>query len=160
MRPVYVLVAVAAVAGYSSSGGTGSPKTSTSTSGGSVQTYLAAVNALCDGLQARVIEVTHGGSLDIPVADYLAQQPAHATLLSDFDQQVAKVPVPPAAKAQSGALATYVRFADQLDAKRLAAARQGAAAYAAEIGSEKGIAADPAIAGLSAAGFNDSCQAR
>jgi len=104
--------------------------------------------------------VTHGGSLDIPVADYLAQQPAHAKLLSDFDAQLARVPVPAAAKGKADAFATYVRFADQLDAKRLVAAHHGAAAYAAEISAEKAAPDSPAITALSAAGFSDSCQAR
>ena len=40
-----------------------------------VPTYLAAVNRLCDALLPKVTALTHGGSLDIPVADYLAQQP-------------------------------------------------------------------------------------
>src|SRR4051812_25346916 len=92
-----------------------SPDSSKSTSSGDgVQTYLTSVNALCDGLLARVIDVTHGGSLD---TDYLAQQPAHANLLSDFDEQLARVPVPTAAKGKAAAFAAYVHFADQLDAK-------------------------------------------
>jgi len=131
-----------------------------SSSGDGVQTYLNSVNTLCDALLTRVIAVTHGGSLDIPVADYLAQQPAHAKLLSNFDEQLARVPVPAAAKAKATAFADYVHFANQLDAKRLAAAKRGEAAYAAEISAEKSAAEDPALAGLSAAGFSDSCQAR
>jgi hypothetical protein len=125
-----------------------------------VPVYLGAVNALCDALQAKVIAVTHGGSLDIPVKDYLAQQPAHAKLLADFDRQLALVSVPAAAGDKATALASYVRFADQLDAKRLAAARQGQAAYAKEIESEASVESDPAIAARNAAGFSPSCDAR
>jgi len=124
------------------------------------QTYLAAVNRLCDALLPKVTAVTHGGSQDVPVTDYLAQQPAHAQLLGDFDQQLALVPVPAAAKGQAAVFAAYVGFANQLDAKRLAAAQQGAAAYAAEIQSEASAESDPAITARNAAGFAQSCDAR
>jgi hypothetical protein len=125
-----------------------------------VPTYLAAVNRLCDALLPKVTAVTHGGSLDVPVAAYLAQQPAHAQLLADFDQQLAAVPVPPAAKGQAAAFAAYVGFANQLDAKRLAAAQQGATTYAAEIRSEASAESDPAVTARTAAGFVQSCDAR
>jgi hypothetical protein len=133
---------------------------STGSGGAAVPAYLAAVNRLCDALLPKVIAVTHGGSLDIPVKRYLAQQPAHAKLLADFDHQLALVPVPPAAKDKAAAFDAYVRFANRLDAKRLAAAKRGAAAYAKEIRSEASVEADPAIAGLNAAGFDQSCEAR
>jgi hypothetical protein len=69
--------------------------------------------------------------------------------------------VPRAAAARARALAAYVAFAGKLDAARLKAARQGAAAYRREIDAEKKSAAsDPSIAGLGAAGFSQSCQAR
>jgi hypothetical protein len=111
-------------------------------------------------LLPKVIKVTHGGSLDIPVKKYLAQQPAHAALLAGFDRKLARVPVPPAAKTKAAVFAAYVRFAKRLDAKRLAAAKRGAAAYAKEIKSEASIESDPRITALSAAGFDESCQAR
>lgn len=125
-----------------------------------MQTYLDAVNGLCDALLPKVIKVTHGGSLDVPAKKYLAQQPAHAKLLADFDHKLARVPVPPAAKNQAAAFAAYVGFANRLDAKRLAAAKRGEAAYAKEIKSEASIESDPRITALSAAGFDESCQAR
>lgn len=123
-------------------------------------TYLDSVNALCDALLPEVIAVSHGGNLDIPVSDYLAQQPAHAKLLADFDQQLARVTVPPTAVAPKKVLDAYIAFANRLDSARLAAAKKGAAAYAAEIKAEAGAASDPTIVALTGAGFHDSCQAR
>src|ERR1700722_4240347 len=80
-----------------------------SAEGPAAQPYLDSVNRLCDALLPKVIAVTHGGSLDIPVKDYLAQQPAHAKLLADFDRQLALVPVPPTAADKAAAFAAYVR---------------------------------------------------
>jgi ABC-type Fe3+-hydroxamate transport system substrate-binding protein len=137
-----------------------SSRTATSPAGSTAQTYLDAVNRLCDALLPKVIAVTHGGSLDIPVRKYLAQQHAHEKLLAAFDRKLRNVPVPPAAKTKATVLQTYIRFADRLDAKRLAAARRGAAAYAKEVRSEASIESDPAITGLTAAGFHQSCEAR
>ena len=133
---------------------------STSSSASAVQAYLDTVNKLCDALLPKVIAVTHGGSLDIPVKAYLAQQPAHAKLLADFDRELANVPVPPAAQDKAGALMAYIVFANKLDARRLAAAKKGAAAYAKEIKSEASAENDPSIAARNAAGFNQSCDAR
>ena len=125
-----------------------------------MQSYLDAVNALCDALLPKVIAVTHGGSLDVPVKKYFAQQPAHAKLLADFDRQLAQVSVPATAKGKAAVFAAYVRFANRLDAKRYAAAKQGQAAYAKEVKSEASIESDPAITALIAAGFDQSCEAR
>jgi hypothetical protein len=126
-----------------------------------VQAYLEAVNKLCDALLPKVIAVTNGGSLDIPLKDFLAQLPAHTKLRTDFDKQLALIPVPPKAKDKADAFAAYIRFANQLDAKRLEAARLGATAYAKEIKAELASAAnDPSIAARNAAGFNESCDAR
>ncbi len=119
------------------------------------------MNKLCDALLPKVIAVTNGGSLDIPLKDFLAQLPAHRKLRSDFDRDLARVPVPPEAKDQADALKAYIRFANQLDAKRLAAAKQGPAVYAKEIRAEMIYApTDPTIAARNAAGFHDSCDAR
>jgi hypothetical protein len=126
-----------------------------------VQKYLDAVNRLCDDLLPKVIAVTNGGSLDIPLKDFLAQLPAHAKLRADFDRQLAAVPVPPQAVEKSRVLAAYIRFANDLDARRLRAARQGQASYDREIQAEmKSAVNDPRIAARTAAGFNDSCNAR
>jgi hypothetical protein len=57
-------------------------------------------------------------------------------------------------------LTADVRFADRLDAARLAAARKGQAAYATEARAESGVECDPTIAALASASFNDSCTAR
>ena len=117
-----------------------------------VQNYVDAVNQLCDALLPKVIAVTHGGSLDVPVKDYLAQQPAHAKL--------AAVPIPPTAVDKATVFAAYVYYADQLDAKRLAAAKRGTVAYAAEIKVEEAAPTDPSVTARNAAGFHASCDAR
>jgi hypothetical protein len=52
------------------------------------------------------------------------------------------------------------RRPDKLDAARLRAARQGAAAYQREIDAEKSAASDPSIAARDAAGFSQLCNAR
>jgi hypothetical protein len=146
-----VLVAACSSAGHPAA--PGPVPASSSSSSDAVQHYLTAVNALCDGLD--------GGQFDIPLKDYLAQLPQHTKLLGDFDRQLAAIVVPQAAAAQARALATYIAFANKLDAARLRAARQGAAAYQREIDAEKKSAAsDPSIAALGAAGFSQSCQAR
>jgi uncharacterized protein (DUF2236 family) len=134
---------------------------SVDTARASVQQYLTAVNKLCDDLLPKVIAVTNGGSLDIPLKDFFAQLPAHTKLRADFDRQLARVPVPPAATRAARALAAYIRFANQLDARRLRAARSGQAAYDREIAAEKKDAAnDPTIVARTAAGFSESCNAR
>ncbi|HZZ96228.1 MAG TPA: hypothetical protein VFE19_04415 [Jatrophihabitantaceae bacterium] len=125
-----------------------------------VQHYLDAVNALCDTLLPKVVAVSDGGSLDIPRKAYFAQLPAHTRLLDKFDRQLAKIPVPAGAKAKAAAFAAYVRFANRLDARRVAAARSGKAAYTKEIAAEADAAGSPTIAARDAAGFNESCNAR
>jgi hypothetical protein len=133
---------------------------SSSSSGDAVQPYLDAVNALCDGLEQKIIAL-NGGKFDIPLKDFLAQLPKHTRLLADFDHHVAAITVPKAAAGQARALAAYVRFASKLDAARLRAARQGAAAYKHEIDAEeKTAASDPSITALTDAGFSQSCTAR
>jgi hypothetical protein len=163
-RLVGAVVLSAALAGCSSSG---PPPASTAPSGAAStaaadpgQVYLDAVNALCDALLPKIVTVTHGGSIDVPAREYLATWPAHKRLLDGFDAHVATIPVPAAAQGKAASLSAYVRFADQLDAARLAAAQKGQAAYAKEVRSESGVESDPTIAALAAAGFNDSCTAR
>jgi hypothetical protein len=125
------------------------------------QAYLDAVNKLCDALLPKVMAVTNGGSLDIPLQQFLAQLPAHTKLLSDFDRDLARVSVPPQAADKAAALNSYIHFANELDATRLAAAKRGQAAYAKEIHTEQASAAsDPTIIARNAAGFHDSCDAR
>jgi hypothetical protein len=132
---------------------------SSSSGSDAVQQYLDAVNALCDGLEQKITAL-NGGQFDIPLKDFLAQLPQHAKLSGDFDRQLAAIVVPQAAAAKAQALAAYVAFASKLDAARLRAARQGAAAYQREIDAEKSAASDPSIAARDAAGFSQSCNAR
>ena len=133
---------------------------SSSSRSDAVQHYVYAVNALCDGLEQKVIAL-NGGQFDIPLKDFLAQLPQHNTLRDDFDRKLAAIVVPQAAATKARALAEDIAFGNELDAARLRAARQGADAYQREIHAEQKVAAgDPSIAGLGAAGFSDSCTAR
>ena len=62
---------------------------------------------------------------------------------------------------KAAALTAYIRFADALDAKRLAAAKLGQAGFDAEIRAENVSAVhDPSIAARTSAGFSQSCNAR
>ena len=160
-----ILVGVLGVVCGCGSSSSSSPRSSVSSSVTAavtdVQRYLDAVNALCDTLESNIIEVTNGGSLDISLKDFFAQLPAHMKLRDEFDRQLASIPVPPAAKDKAAALNAYIRYANELDARRLAAAKRGRAAYTAEIDMEiKTAANDPSIAARDAAGFNQSCNAR
>lgn len=138
-----------------------SPPAPADASAVAVQHYLDAVNRLCDALLPKVIAATGGGSFDIPLHEFFKQLPEHSRLRAEFDRNLARIPVPPAARDQAGALRAYIRFANKLDERRLAAARQGPAAYAREIRAERRYAAgDPTIAARDAAGFHDSCNAR
>ena len=152
-----VLVAACSSTGHSAV--PGPVPVSSSSSSDAVQHYLDAVNTLCDGLEQKIIAL-NGGQFDIPLKDFLAQLPQHTKLLADFDNQLAAIVVPQAAAAKARALAAYIAFADKLDAARLRAARQGAAAYQREIDTEKSAASDPSIAARDAAGFSQSCNAR
>jgi hypothetical protein len=156
---VVCMSAVACSSGSTPPAGSSSTPTSTP-SVASAKGYLDAVNALCDALLPKVVAVTNGGSFDIPLKDFFAQLPAHTKLRVDFDRQLAKIPVPPAAKDKAAVLDAYIRFANELDARRLAAAKQGAAAYTKEIAAEADAGNDPTIAARDAAGFHESCNAR
>ena len=163
---VGVAALMAALVGCSSSGSAPAPTGTTPNDSANtaaidqIQTYLDAVNARCDALLPKIVRATHGGSIDVPVRAYLATWPAHKQLLAGFDSQVAAIPVPVAARSKAATLAAYVRFADRLDAARLAAAKEGQAAYRNEVRSESGVENDPAITALTTAGFNTSCTAR
>jgi hypothetical protein len=165
MRPIAiaasscVLVAACSSTGHSPVPGP-VPVSSSSSSSDAVRQYVNAVDALCDGLEQKIIAL-NGGQFDIPLKDFLAQLPRHTKLRDDFDRQLAAIVVPPAAAAKARALAAYIAFANKLDAARLRAARQGAAAYKREIDAEqKSAASDPSIAARDAAGFSESCNAR
>jgi hypothetical protein len=153
-----VLLAACSSTGHSAV--SGPAHVSSSSSSDAIQRYLNAVNALCDGLEQKV-NALNGGQFDIPLKDFLAQLPRHNKLRDDFDRQLAAIVVPRAAAAKARALAAYIAFANKLDAARLRAARQGAAAYRREIDAEQQSAAsDPSIAARDAAGFSQSCNAR
>ncbi|MCW2758548.1 MAG: hypothetical protein JWO46_2294 [Nocardioidaceae bacterium] len=124
------------------------------------QHYVDTVNELCDKLLPDVIQVTHGGSIDIPASQYLTDWPAHRKLLVAFDKALAAVPVPAAAAPAAAAMRNYVTFADRLDAARLKAAKQGEGAWRREVAAEADVESDPSIAARTAAGFADSCDAR
>ena len=148
------------VAACSSTQNSADPGPAPVSSSDAVQQYLNAVNALCDGLEQKIIAL-NGGQFDIPLKDFLAQLPQHTKLRDDFDRQLAAIVVPQAAATNARALADYIAFANKLDAARLRAARQGAAAYQREIRAEpKSAASDPSIAALDASGFSGSCTAR
>jgi hypothetical protein len=153
----------ALVAGCSStqdSADSGPVPAPSSSSRDAVQRYTNAVNALCEGLEQKIVAL-NGGRFDIPLKDFLAQLPRHTTLRDAFDRKLAAIVVPQAATAKAGALADYIAFANELDAARLQAARHGAAAYQREIkAEERSAASDPSIAGLEAAGLSASCTAR
>jgi hypothetical protein len=154
--------ALVAVALAGCSAGTQRPAgASASSTDPAVQQYLNAVNALCDQLLPKVVALTRGGSFDVPLGQFFRQLSAHQRLRDEFDHDLSLIPVPPAARPQAAALAAYIRFADELDAKRLHAARQGQAAYRREIERELRTAADdPSIAVRTDAGFHESCNAR
>lgn len=124
------------------------------------QHYLDTVNGLCDKLLADVIKATQGGSVHIPVAQYLQDWPAHHALLVAFDKAVAAVPVPASATSAAAAMRAYTRYADRLDAARLTAAHAGESAWTREVAGETSAATDPSIAALTTAGFGSSCEAR
>src|SRR3954467_13746309 len=75
------------------------------------QTYLAAVNVLCDDLLPRVVAATHGGSIDVPAREWVQTWPAHKALLDGFDADLATIEVPPAAAHAAQVMAEYVMWA-------------------------------------------------
>jgi hypothetical protein len=136
------------------------PATSQAPEESAAQQYLDAVNGLCEKLLPKVVRATQGGSLDVSARQYLADWPAHNRLLEAFDQSLSAVPVPHAAAHAAAAMHAYVRFADRLDAARLAAAKKGERAWRREVAAEVDAGNDPSIAARTAAGFDTSCDAR
>jgi hypothetical protein len=124
------------------------------------QTYLDAVNELCDALLPKVVDATNGGSIDVPAQEWVQTWPAHKALLDGFDTDLATVPVPPAAAGAAQVMADYVGWATGVDERRIAAARKGEAAWRAEVAAEADITEAPELQALAPAGFADSCQAR
>jgi hypothetical protein len=99
-----VLVAACSSAGHPAVPGP-VPVSSSGSSSDGVQQYLNAVDALCDGLEQKIIAL-NGGQFDIPLKDFLAQLPQHTKLRDDFDRHLAAIAVPQAAAAKAQALAT------------------------------------------------------
>src|SRR3954468_18600100 len=124
------------------------------------QTYLEAVNALCDALLPKVLKATHGGSIDVPASEWVQTWPAHKALLDGFDADLAKVTVPPSAADDAQVMTAYVAWATGVDERRIEAARQGEQTWRAEVAAEADIENDPPLLALGPAGFADSCQAR
>jgi hypothetical protein len=124
------------------------------------QGYLDAVNALCDDLLPKVIEATHGGSIDVPAKEWVQTWPAHKALLDGFDADLAKITVPPAAADTAQVMTEYVAWATGVDERRIEAARKGEQAWQAEVAAEADIESEPALQALGPAGFSDACQAR
>jgi hypothetical protein len=124
------------------------------------QGYLDAVNTLCDDLLPKVVAATHGGSIDVPAAEWVRTWPAHKALLDRFDADLAKVTVPPSAADAARVMAEYVAWATDVDVRRIEAARKGERTWRAEVAAEADIDEDPALRALGPAGFSDSCQAR
>jgi hypothetical protein len=124
------------------------------------QTYLDAVNVLCDALLPKVVDATNGGSIDVPAQEWVQTWPAHQALLDAFDTDLATVPVPPTAAAAAQVMADYVGWATGVDERRIAAARKGEAAWRAEVAAEADITEAPELRALAPAGFAESCQAR
>ena len=140
-----------------------SPATSTSAdppAGSAEQGYLDQVNALCDALLPKVVDATNGGSTDVPAKQWVATWPAHKALLDGFDADLATVPVPPEAAGAAVVMADYVVWATGVDDARIAAARQGEAAWQRELAAESDLTNAPELLALGPAGFDDSCQAR
>jgi hypothetical protein len=163
------LVALTLLAGCSSSNGTAptaapssAAPSSAAPSSAAGQAYVDSVNGLCDALLPKVLAVMQGGhSGTYPVTTFFAEFPAHRRLLVQFDRDLARIPVPPAAGPAHRALADYIAFANRIDAARLQAAHNGQAAFDALIRRQDATALDdPTIAARSAAGFADSCNAR
>ena len=140
------------------------PTDSTSTVGAAEVTpkqhYLNRVNGLCDELMTKVIQVTDGGSIEIPARQYLKEWPAHQKVLAAFDKSLANVPVPATAAPAAAAMRGYLKFADELDAARLKAARRGEQAWRREVAAEADVEDDPSTAARTRAGFASSCDAR
>src|SRR5580704_5972043 len=98
------------VAACSSTGHPAVPRPTQASSGSSsdaVRHYVNAVDALCDGLEQKIIAL-NGGQFDIPLKDFLTQLPQHTRLVGDFDRQLAAIVVPPGGAAKARALAAYV----------------------------------------------------
>jgi hypothetical protein len=78
-------VLVAACSSTQHSAVPGPVQVSSPGSSDAVQQYL---NALCDGLEQKIIAL-NGGQFDIPLKDFLAQLPQHTKLRDGFDRQLA-----------------------------------------------------------------------
>jgi len=124
------------------------------------QGYLDQVNALCDGLLPKMVDATNGGSTDVPAKEWVATWPAHKALLDGFDADLATIAVPPEAEEAAAVMTDYVVWATGVDEARIAAARQGEAAWRTELAAESGLRSAPQLVALAPAGFHESCQAR
>lgn len=168
---IRVLVAAGlAVAGCSSSGGGSptspatAPRTTVSSTAASATAigYVAAVNALCQDLLPKILEVTNNGDpAGFTVAQYKQHLAAHTALERDFDRKFAALPVPSGARNANAAMRAYIAYANRIDARRLAAADRGQRAFVTEVHSEGPQYLSSSVkAARDAAGFDAACDAR
>jgi hypothetical protein len=160
------------VTGCSSSGPSGAASSSitTPTKSGQpsdanraqVASYVAAVNALCQDLLPKILEVTNNGNpAGFTVAQFKEHVAAHAALERDFDRKFAAIPVPSDAQTANAAMRAYIAYANRLDARRLAAANRSQKAFVAEVRAEDAEYPTSGVKkGRDAAGFDAACDAR
>lgn len=123
--------------------------------------FVPSVDALCAQLQAGTRRVVTSFPPHFPVAEYLRDDVLIEPLLADFDRGVAAVPVSSADRSTAAALATYVQESSAGRQRRVAAARQGQAAYDAEYDRQiSSSATDPALAEVDRLGFSNACHYR
>jgi hypothetical protein len=120
------------------------------------------VNALCQDLLPKILDVTHNGDpAGFTVAQFKQHLAAHTALERAFDRQFAAIPVPPAARNAQAAMRAYIAFANRIDARRLAAANRGQHAFVAEVHAEGAdYLSSPVKKARDAAGFDSACDAR
>jgi hypothetical protein len=130
--------------------------------GGTAASYVAAVNALCQELLPKILLVTNNGNpAGFTIAQFKAHVAAHAALERDFDQHFQALPVPRQARAANAAMRAYIAYANQLDARRLAAANRGQNAFLTEIHAEDAeYPTSPVKKARDEAGFDTACDAR
>ena len=90
--------------------------------------YTARVNELCSDLLVRVKEVNGGGGGHpghFPIAEYLAEQPKLAALITAFDAKVDAIPVTADDREEADALHAFETMSDRATAMLDAAAATG-----------------------------------
>ena len=88
--------------------------------------YVAAVNARCAELEEAVLPITGGGAPTLE--EFRADQPKLARLITDFDKDIATIPVPESERATARAFAAFRKLSDDTYDDLVAAAETGDAA--------------------------------